>query len=160
MKRYIIAIFTVLLLAGCNDLKNAVSNINSAAETAAKATSSDVHSVRATELTFQNETFTVNDLFKTVLKDVFWNYKEVDEVHTLQIKGTWKEPLFSDQAFDDTLKQKLAEDGKVYVVLTIEDGVIQQAKTTIKLVYQKETLVEKSGQQVMDELMQIYITTK
>lgn len=162
MKRFLIflLVVTVLSLAGCGEVKDAVSGINSAANTAAKATSADVHSIRASELSYKQETFTVNTLFKTILKDVFWEYKEKNGGSTLQIKATWKEPLFSSYKFDEALKQKLAEDGDVLIELTIKDHEIQQAKTKVKLVYKGETLVEESGQQVMDNFFEAYIKNK
>lgn len=157
MKHIIVTIFMcMLLLSGCGDLQQAVSGINNAAETAAKATSTDVHSIRATELTYENQHFTVNALFKTILKDVFWEYEETNGTHLLHIKGTWKEPLFTSYPFDDALKQKLAEDGDVIVTLTVKDNEIIKQSTTIQLLYNKEVLVDESGEQVFDNLLQTY----
>ena len=157
LKHIIVTLFMcMLLLSGCGDLQKAVSGINSAAETAAKATSTDVHSIRATKLTYNHQHFTVNDLFKTVLKDVFWEYEETNGTHILHIKGTWKEPLFTSYQFDDALKQKLSEDGDVFVTLTVKDNQIIEQNTTIQLVYNKEILVEESGKQVFDDLLKTY----
>lgn len=66
------------LLTGCSnrlsEIKDAVSGINSAAENAASAVSRDVHAVRAIAINYKDTSFTVNDLFKTILRDVRWDY--------------------------------------------------------------------------------------
>lgn len=154
-KLFIFLLLTVLL-TGCGDLKNAISGIDSAAKTAAKATSTDVHAIRAITLTENGRSFTVEELFTGILKDVFWQYKETEEANTLQIKGTWKEPLFESYAFDDNLKQKLAEDGDIFVKLTIHNHKIVQESTSVQLVYNKKILVDESGIDAFEYLLKTY----
>lgn len=150
-----IILFTFLLTA-CGDLKEAVSGIGSAANSAAKATGTDVHAIRAMELSYNGETVTVNDLFKTDLRDVFWKYKETQNGSTLVIKGTWQEPLFESYGFDTSLKNKLAEDGDVIVTLHVKDHAIIVDKTTVQLIYQKDELVNESGKEVLDYFLKTY----
>lgn len=73
-------LFLSILLVGCSqtlgDLKNAAAGINSKANEAATSMSLDVHSVRAVEIQFENKTFTLNDLFKNILRDVQWHYEK------------------------------------------------------------------------------------
>lgn len=75
-----LAIVTCLsvLLAGCGDrlteIKDAFSGINSAADAAASAVSQDVHAIRALTINYNDESFTINDLFKTILRDIRWEY--------------------------------------------------------------------------------------
>lgn len=85
-------------MTGCNrftEIKEAASDINEAAHSAASALSKDVHSVRATHLSYNEETFTLNDLFKSILRDTRWEYDA--QAGKLQVKGTCLEPLFLDQ---------------------------------------------------------------
>lgn len=70
------------------DIKDAAAGINSKATEAATAISIDVHSIRAIELAFDNKQVAINDLFKTILRDVQWHYDE--SANILKISGTWK----------------------------------------------------------------------
>lgn len=67
------------LLVGCGetmtDIKDAVSGINSKANEAAQALGEDVHALRRTEIKYSNATITINDLFKTILRDIQWFYE-------------------------------------------------------------------------------------
>lgn len=81
-------------MTGCNrftESKEAASDINEA-----------VHSVRTTHLSYDEETFTLNDLFKSILRDTRWEYDA--QAGKLQVKGTWLEPLSLDQQWEDTYK--------------------------------------------------------
>src|SRR5690606_13104442 len=122
-------IFLILVLSGCSEkvteLKEAVSGIDSAANKAAKAISLDAHSIRSSEINHADAKFTVNDLYKTILRDVFWEYEEKNEIHIFTVKGTWKEPLFEDYHFTENQLEKLKDEGKVVVQLELVDGVIK-----------------------------------
>ena len=64
-------------LAGCNDINDAISGINSKANEAAKAISEDVHSLRNVKVHVENqENVTVNDLIKAILRDVQWKHEK------------------------------------------------------------------------------------
>ena len=80
-----------LCLAGCSDtlgeIKDAASGINTAADEAATAISQDVHSIRAINITYNDETFTVNDLFKSILRDVQWDYERGEKTNALKVNG-------------------------------------------------------------------------
>ena len=116
MRKFMALLLTVIFLTGCNDtmkdIKDAAAGINSKANEAATAISIDVHSIRAIELAFDNEQVTINDLFKTILRDVQWHYDE--SANILKITGTWKNnQLFSEQHFSEQQKQELVENGNV-----------------------------------------------
>ena len=80
MKKLFSLIIFTCFLAGCGDsyseIKEAVSGINTKANDAASALSLEVHELRATELYYNDKSFTINDLFKTTLRDVQWYYDE------------------------------------------------------------------------------------
>lgn len=156
----IVILFFSILLTGCGDLKEAVSGISSAADTAASATSTDVHAIRSIKLVSNGQNFTVNELFKGLLKDVKWQYEEVAGESLLHVKGTWKEPLFSSYSFDSELKDKLVEDGDVLVTLTVGNDAIISENSSIQLIYQNEILVEESGTQVLNYLLETYTSKK
>lgn len=147
------------LLAGCGDrlseIKEAVSGINSAAETAASAVGRDVHAIRAIAINYKDTSFTVNDLFKTILRDVRWDYDaEKSELH---VRGTWQAPLFSEQPWDDTMKKQLAETGVVKVTCTIKNNKIDSALTDVTLIFNDETIVEMTGEDALHHLYDTYL---
>ena len=47
--------------------------------------------MRATEIEFDGQTFTINDLFKTILRDVQWFYDESEDMQRTKISGTWQD---------------------------------------------------------------------
>ncbi|MEG0258970.1 MAG: hypothetical protein RR595_02585 [Lysinibacillus sp.] len=151
-----------ILLTGCGDrlteIKEAASGINAAADEAAKAMSQDVHSVRAITIDYQGASFTINELFKTILRDVRWRYDE--ETEQLQVEGTWLDPLFSEQQWNDVDKKQLAENGKVTVVLPIQDNTINSAKTTVRLQMNKQLLIDDEGDPILQELYDTYLSKK
>ncbi|QPQ30072.1 hypothetical protein JNUCC51_19875 [Lysinibacillus sp. JNUCC 51] len=147
------------LLAGCGDrlseIKEAASGINSAAETAASAVGRDVHAIRAIAINYKDTSFTVNDLFKTILRDVRWDYDaEKSELH---VRGTWQAPLFSEQPWDDTMKKQLAETGVVKVTCTIKNNKIDSALTNVTLIFNDETIVEMTGEDALHHLYDTYL---
>ncbi|MFJ8090757.1 hypothetical protein ACIQ7N_21500 [Lysinibacillus sp. NPDC095746] len=147
------------LLTGCgnrlSEIKDAVSGINSAAENAASAVSRDVHAVRAIAINYKDTSFTVNDLFKTILRDVRWDYDaEKSELH---VRGTWKAPLFSEQPWDDTKKKQLAETGVVKVTCTINNNKIDSALTNVTLIFNDETILEMTGEDALHHLYDTYL---
>lgn len=149
-------------LAGCGDtmqdIKDAASGINSKANEAATALSMDVHSMRATEIQYNEQVFTVNDVFKTILRDVQWHYEQIDNVETLKITGTWtNNGLFEQVGFDDQFKKKLAEHGEVTIQLTFTDEQLDEQATKISLVLQGKALIEQQGVKPLQELYNLYL---
>lgn len=147
------------LLTGCGDrlseIKDAASGINSAADAAASAVSRDVHAIRALTINYEDQTFTINDLFKTILRDIRWDYDlEKNELH---VRGTWQPPLFSDQAWSDDMKKKLTESGFVTVTCQIIDDKIDSQQTSITLTYNDEILLQKNGEEALHHLYDIYL---
>lgn len=159
MRKLIPLLFVVFLCAGCgdtmSDIKEAAAGINSKANEAASAISIDVHSIRATELIFDNELLTINDLFKAILRDVQWQYDEVNE--QLKIHGTWKDNgLFNEQSFTEQQRADLVENGKVTIVLSFSDGEIHLDRTQAQMTLQTDVLVEAQGNQLFQHFYEVY----
>ena len=151
-----------IVLAGCgdtiNDLKDAASGINSKASEAATALSMDVHSMRATEIQFNNQTFTINDVYKTILRDVQWHYEKIDAVDTLKIIGTWQDNgLFVATNFDESTKKQLLEDGVVTVFLTFPNGQLDEEAVEISMYLHNEAVVEETGVAALHKLYDVYL---
>ena len=163
-KLYIILLTSILslFLVGCsdtlNEIKEAASGINSAADKAATAISQDVHSIRAIEITHNAQTFTVNDLFKSILRDVQWHYEPSQEENVLKITGTWQPNLFASYNIDETIKPDLAVNGRVTIELQVEENIIQEENTTVTLTYNEEKLLNESGKETLYYLYEYYIT--
>lgn len=147
------------LLSGCGDrfseIKDAASGINSAANSAASAVSRDVHAIRALDINYKDTSFTVNDLFKTILRDIRWDYDP--EKNELHVRGTWQPPLFSDQAWREDMKEKLAESGFVTIACKIIDDKIDSEQTSITLTYNEEILLQKNGEEALHHLYDTYL---
>ncbi len=145
-----------LFLVGCSDtmsdLKEAAAGINSKANEAATAISQDAHSVRAIEIHYQDATFTINDLFKTILRDVQWQLDKEDAT-SLQVKGTWLPALLADEGLTEENYEQLAVDGEVTVLLKIENHVIQEDETAVIVNYQGETILEVEGKEIFVKLL-------
>jgi len=147
------------LLSGCgnrlSEIKDAASGINSAANSAASAVSRDVHAIRALDINYKDTSFTVNDLFKTILRDIRWDYDlEKNELH---VRGTWQSPLFSDQAWSEEMKEKLAESSFVTVTCKIIDDKIDSQHTNVTLTYNEEVLLQKNGEEALHHLYDTYL---
>ena len=159
MKKVVFILCLSILLSGCSDrlteIKDAASGINAAADTAASALSLDVHSIRAINITYSKETFTINDLFKTILRDTRWEYDE--NKGKLLVTGTWMDPLFTEEQWDDTYKNKLAENGKVTVTCTIQNGEINSTHTDVKLLFNGEVIQHMSGEDALNHLYDTYL---
>ena len=154
----IIILFSIFLLAGCDlqQVIDAASGINQKADQATTAISEEVHSIRAIEITHNGETFTVNDIYKSILRDVTWHYETIDEAHNLTISGTWQPNLL--QQYDLTLKRysELDVTGKVNIQLVVDEGIIQEEETIVQVVYEGDTLVDEKGQSILHALYDDY----
>ncbi|MFJ7735423.1 hypothetical protein ACIQ2D_03675 [Lysinibacillus sp. NPDC097287] len=159
MKKVVFIICLSTLLTGCGDrlteIKDAASGINAAADSAASALSPDVHSVRAIKITYNDETFTINDLFKTILRDTRWEY-DADE-GKLVVIGTWIDPLFVEQQWDDAYKKQLAETGEVTVTSFIQDDKINSELSDAKLTFNGEVILHMTGEDALNHLYETYI---
>ncbi|MCH7321667.1 23S rRNA methyltransferase [Solibacillus sp. MA9] len=159
MRKLIPLLLAVILLIGCSntmeDIKNAASGINSKANEAATAISIDVHTIRAIELEFEDEYVTINDLFKTILRDVQWHYDE--SMNTLKITGTWKDnQLFSEQGFTEQQKQDLVENGKVTIQLNFVDNNLTKNDTTAQMTLHNKLLVDQQGEQLLQHFYDVF----
>lgn len=157
---YLLTVIMTVFLAGCgdtvNEIKQAAAGINSKANEASTALSADVHAIRATMLSYNEHTFTVNAVFKAILRDVQWFY---DDKNQLTITGTWQDNgLFAQQQFDEETKKSLAHEGEVKIVLVMEDGQIMPQSTQVTLTLKKNVLLTETGSDILYHLYDVYIT--
>lgn len=164
MRKIKIASITILftfLLTGCaekiNEITEAISGINAAADKAANAITLDAQTVRNIELEYKNKTFTVNELFTTILRDVQWEYEQKEEKQLLTIKGIWQEGLFNMYSITMEKKEKLKKEGKVIVQLEIVKNKILDNSTHVILEFNDEHLVEEKGKEALIHLFDYYI---
>lgn len=156
-----LVVLAILLVAsGCsdklNEFKEAALEINTTADKAAKAISLDAHTIRAMELDFNNETFTINDLFKTILRDVQWEYDEIDTIQSLKVKGRWQEPLFENYINSNLKKSELEKNGNVTIILEFIDGQINPESTSFYMTLDNDTIVEEKGEEAYFYLLDFY----
>ena len=161
MRSSILFLFTAILLAGCGDtmgdVKQAAAGINSKANEAATAISSDVHSIRALEVEFDNQTFSINDLFKTILRDVQWYYDENGDEQQLKITGTWQDKgLFAEESFSDTEKQQLMENSKIEVIMYFRNGVLDEQRTHVSMSQNEQSIIDQKGIEILHHFYTIY----
>lgn len=162
MRRFSLVLLTTILMAGCGDtvadMKEAAAGINTKANEAASAISIDVHSIRATEIEFDNQTFTINDLFKTILRDVQWDYDDNRETPQLKITGTWQDNgLFATHSFTASQKELLKENGQVEVILSFKNDKMDESKTKVSMHMNGQTLVNEDGQKILHHFYKTYI---
>lgn len=156
-----IAICSIVFLTGCSDtlsdVKKAASGINSKANEAASAISQDVHSIRAIEIEHNNTKFTVNDLFKTILRDVQWHYEKQNEtISILRITGTWQPTLFESLNFNSNPYLNLTEHGQVEISLHINEHILIEDKTKAILTYEGQEIFSNKGEAVLQYLFDYY----
>lgn len=153
-------IFFIFLLAGCSDIKEAVSGIHTQAEKAKSGLTVDAYSLREFEIEYNDETFTVEELFKTILRDVQWEYEKNQNQHQLLIKGTWKEPLFDYLQLSDEVKEELATTGKILITLTFEEDQLVPGETTVTMKLKEDSLVDEKGEDILHYFYDIYLGEK
>ena len=147
-----------LLFAGCDlqQIKDAAAGINKQANQASIAISEEVHSLRAIEITYNDKTFTINDLYKSILRDVYWYYEQAEEMDVLTVKGTWQPELLLQ---DNLLLENYPEldvIGEVHVQLFVLDGKISEEKTSLQVIYEDNIIVNESGTSILHKLYDIY----
>ena len=144
-------------LAGCNDINDAISGINSKANEAAKAISEDVHSLRNVKIHVEDqENVTVNNLIKAILRDVQWKHEKKDETEILIINGIWKEGLFEDYNFTPIEKEKLRENGDVNIKLFYKNKQLQTDLTTVILTNNNNVIVDLQGKEAFNSIQNAY----
>jgi hypothetical protein len=158
MRLFTLGLILCSFLAGCDlqQIKNAAAGISDAADQASTAISEEVHSIRAIEITYEDETFTVNDLYKGILRDVYWDYESDNNRDLLSVKGTWQPPLLEQYGLDVNSYPGLDVTGEVFVDLTVIDGVIQEEQTNVKILYEDETIFEDTGTTILHQLYADY----
>ncbi len=156
----VIILVFLLLVSGCseklNEFKEAALEIDTTAEKAAKAISLDAHAIREIELVYNDETFTINTLFKTILRDVQWEYEEFDNIQRLKVKGNWQEPIFEKYITSDQLQEELTENGMVTIQFEFIDGQINPKSTSYHLILNNKTIAEDTGEDAYNYLLEFY----
>lgn len=156
----IITACTIALLAGCgdtfSDIKDAASGINSKANEAATAISQDVHSIRAIEIQHNDKSFTINDLFKNIIRDVQWHYEKNGEANVLRVTGTWQPTLFEALQFDATPYPTLAENGTVEFILEVSEQTITKEEIAATLTYKGNEIFSRKGEELLLYLLDYY----
>ena len=160
MRKFIVLyVLSALLLCACdiNEIKDAAVGINKAADKAATAISEEVHSIRAIEITHENKTFTVNDIYKSILRDVQWHYENDNTLTTLSITGTWQPTLLEQYNLSLNNYPHLNETGKVTVQLFVTDGIIDEAATKVTVEYEGHILLAEEGENIQRQLYDYYL---
>ena len=154
---FVVTIVFSFFLAGCHDIIDAVSGINSKANEAAKAISVDVHTLRSIPIQMENQqTVTVNDFIKAILRDVQWKHEKKGELEELIADGSWKDGLFNEYGFTTKQKEVLKETGEVIVQIFFNDNQLQVDLTTVVLTNKDGILVRLTGKDALTSLQQAY----
>ncbi|MFY3793082.1 hypothetical protein ACOQFO_15515 [Ureibacillus sp. MALMAid1270] len=141
-----IILFITSILAGCSDIRDALSGIDDQAHKAASAISQEALEAKSINIEYGNESFTIDELFTTILRDTLWEYEKNDKLQIFTIKGTWKDGLFEENKFSDEMKQDLRMNGKVTIKLEIENGQINTESTKVTMKLKDNTIVEEFGE--------------
>ena len=167
MRKFLLSILTfscLFFLTACTnqltEIKKAILDIDSTANKAANAISMDAHTVRAIEIEYKDESFTINDLFESILRDVQWEYENFNELQKLKVRGTWKENLFDSEQFTEEQKSKLLTDGKVTVAFQVNDHQIYSDSVEVKLSLNDKLLVHETGKKALESLYNSYLSTR
>ena len=135
MKKFIALIIFTCFLTGCgvsySEIKEAVSGINTKAIDAASALTIEVHELRATELQYNDKSFTINDLFKTTLRDVQWYYDEKAQ-NLIGYRYMERKWFICIKNFDDAKRMQLRKDGDVNVSLFFNHHKLDETKTMLQ----------------------------
>lgn len=80
-----------------------------------------------------------------------------DEQNKLLITGTWKDNgLFAEYNFEDDVKKQLREDGRIEVILSFENDLLNEQLTVINMYLYQEKLVEQQGKDALHALYRLY----
>lgn len=165
LQAFLLLMSVLILLVGCGntleELKGAAAGINSRANEAATALSMDAHSIRATEIQYNNQTFTINDLYKAILRDVQWHYEKIDGVDTIKVTGTWQDKgLFEVYNFEEDVKNQLLEYGKITVFLTFSEDQLNEEATEVTMHLNDKILVQEIGTPALHTFYELYTSFK
>lgn len=162
LKWVLLTLFVSISIVGCSEtlmeVNQAASGISSKANEASTAISADVHSIRAMELTYQGETFTMNDVFKSILRDIQWQYDKENE--QVMITGTWKDNgLFGAFSFDASTKEKFLHEGDVHILLSLAANQLNAQDTSVTLQLHQQTFAHIEGTDALNHLYDVYLAT-
>jgi len=153
---FVIIVFS-FVLAGCHDVIDAISGINSKANDAAEAISEDVHILRSIPIQMENQqTVAVNDFIKAILRDVQWKHEKKDQIEVLIADGSWKDGLFNEFGFTTEEKDVLEESGDVLIKLFFIDNELQLDLTTVVLANKDDIIVKLTGEDAFVSLKKAY----
>lgn len=151
---YVVLLSSCFILSGCSEFMEAVTGINSRAKEAAEAISEDVHTLRGIEIIHTNENkATINDLIKTIVRDVQWKYEEENNQDILFVKGTWQEGLFSNIEFTEDEKNLYKENGIIAIALYFKDHALLEELTTIQMNVGDEEIIKLVGKEALQQLI-------
>lgn len=159
--RIIRIIFVVLILisilAGCSDFTNALSGIDNQAQKAASGITQEALNVRSINIEYKNESFTIDELFTSILRDIFWEYDKNNDSQILTVEGTWKEGLFEDYDLSDYMISDLTTYGKVTVIIEIVNDEILSENTKVTMTLDEKIIIEEHGEKAQKELYDAYL---
>ena len=154
---FVVTIVFSFVLAGCHDIIDAISGINSKANEAAEAISEDVHTLRSIPIQMESQqTVTVNDFIKSILRDVQWKHEKKDQLEVLIANGSWKDGLFNEYGFTTKEKEVLKETGDVIIQLFFNDNQVQVDLTTVVLTNKEDIIVNINGKDAFTSLQRAY----
>ena len=154
---FVVTIVFSFVLAGCHDIIDAISGINSKANEAAEAISEDVHTLRSIPIQMESQqTVAVNDFIKAILRDVQWKHEKKDQLEVLIANGSWKDGLFNEYGFTTKEKEVLKETGDVIIQLFFNDNQVQVDLTTVVLTNKDGILVNLTGIDAFTSLQKAY----
>ena len=154
---FVVTIVFSFVLAGCHDIIDAISGINSKANEAAEAISEDVHTLRSILIRMESQhTVSVNDFIKAILRDVQWKHEKKDQLEVLIANGSWKDGLFNEYGFTTKEKEVLKETGDVIIQLFFNDNQVQVDLTTVVLTNKEDIIVNINGKDAFTSLQRAY----
>lgn len=157
IKLLFVTFFLSCILAGCSDLSNAISGIDAQAQKAANALTQEARNAKSIQLQYQGERFTIAELCTTILRDTLWEYEKNNQLETLTVNGTWQEGLFEENEFSDEMKKNLKLDGKVTIVLEIENSNVLTDKTEVQMTLNDTMIIDENGEKALEKLHEAYI---
>ncbi|SOC36297.1 hypothetical protein [Ureibacillus acetophenoni] len=157
IKNIVIASLFTIILAGCSDITDALSGIDNQAQKAASGITPEALTIRSINIEYKNENFTVDELFTSILRDIFWEYDKNNDSHILTVKGTWKEGLFEDYELQNYPINDFNSDGKVTVTLEIDNDEILTERTKVTMSLGDQVIIEEIGEKAQKALYKAYL---
>lgn len=157
IKNIVITSLLTIILAGCSNITDALSGIDNQAQKAASGITPEALNIRSINIEYKNESFTVDELFTSILRDIFWEYDKNNDSQILIVKGTWKEGLFEDYELQSYPINDLNSDGKVTVVFEIVNDEILPEKTKVTMTLGDQVIIEEIGEKAQKTLYDAYL---